>query len=291
MECVTLLQMERVFIGSDAVAAGRVTRYQLRAHYRRIFPDVYAHVGGELSVRERAVAAVLWSRRRAVVTGLAASALHGAKWVAPSAPIELNYPNNKAPSGIISRAETLLDDEVRRLHGLPVTTAPRTAFDLARRGTLRQAVARVDALANATRLTVDDVVDLLPRHRNVGGVRRVPVVLDLTDPGAQSPRETWLRLLLVDAGFPRPQTQIPVPRDDGRSHYFLDMGWPEVMVAVEYDGEQHRLDRGIYRNDLTRSEYIADLGWRRIRLVAGDRPAEIVERTRRAWRSSQNSGR
>ncbi len=30
------------------------------------------------------------------------------------------------------------------------------------------------------------------------------------DAGAQSPKETWLRLLLIDAGFPRPQTQIPV---------------------------------------------------------------------------------
>jgi hypothetical protein len=30
-------------------------------------------------------------------------------------------------------------------------------------------------------------------------------------PGAQSPKETWLRLLLIQAGLPRPQTQIPRP--------------------------------------------------------------------------------
>ncbi|KDF00905.1 hypothetical protein Y900_018695 [Mycolicibacterium aromaticivorans JS19b1 = JCM 16368] len=102
---------------------------------------------------------------------------------------------------------------------------------------------------------------------------------------------TWLRLLPMAAGFPRPETQIPVFRDDGRSRYFLDMGWREVMVAVEYDGEQHRLDRGIYRNDRTRSEFIADIGWRRIRVVAGDRKADIIERTRRAWTSSQTPGR
>ena len=219
---------------------------------------------------DRAAAAVLWSRRRAVVTGLAASALHGAKWVDASAPIELNYPNNKAPSGIVSRAERLLDDEVRRLHGLPVTTLQRTAFDLARRGPVRQAVARVDALANATLLNIDDVLGLVPRHANVGGIRRVSKVLDLADSGSQSPKETWLRLLLIAAGFPRPETQIPVLGDDGR-YYYLDMGWRDVMVAVEYDGEQHRLDRNIYRNDRTRSEYVADVGWRRIRVVAGDR--------------------
>lgn len=283
--------MQRVFIGIEAVAAGEVTKYQLRAHCRRIFPDVYTCAGGELGVRDRAAAAILWSRRRAVVTGLTASALHGAKWVDVSAPIELNCSNNKAPSGIISRAETLVDDEVHPLLGLPVTTLPRTAFDLARRGTVSQAVARVDALANATRLDTDAVLDLLPRHSNVSGIRRVPKVLGLADSGSQSPRETWLRLLLIAAGFPRPETQIPVLRDDGRSYYFLDMGWRDVMVAIEYDGEQHRLDRSIYRNDRTRSEYIADVGWRRIRVVAGDRTAEIVERTRRAWALSQTSGR
>ena len=65
---------------------------------------------------------------------------------------------------------------------------------------------------------------------------------DLVDEGAQSPKETWLRLLLIEAGFPRPQTQIPVLAPDGYPRYYLDMGWPEFMVAVEYDGEQHRTD-------------------------------------------------
>ena len=289
---MTLVPVQRVFIGTEAVVAGKLSKYQLRAHCQRIFPDVYAcPESGELSVEDRALAAVLWSRGRAVVTGVTASALHGAKWVDASAPIELNYPNNKTPPGIISRAETLFADEVRTRHALPITTLQRTMFDLARRGTLGQAVVRVDALANATgAVNADGVLDLMSRHPNVSGIRRVPKVLDLADAGAQSPRETWLRLLLIEAGFPRPETQIPVLREDGRC-YFLDMGWRDVMVAVEYDGEQHRLDRSIYRNDRTRSEYIAEVGWRRIRVVVGDRRAEIVERARRAWVSSQNSAR
>ncbi|GAA2810594.1 hypothetical protein [Mycolicibacterium pallens] len=109
-------------------------------------------------------------------------------------------------------------------------------------------------------------------------------MLQLVDAGAQSPRETWLRLLLMDAGFPRPQTQIPILRPDGYSRYFLDMGWPEVMVAVEYDGEQHRLERSIYDDDLIRSDYIAHLGWRRIRVIAGHRKPDIVRRVHEAWR-------
>jgi hypothetical protein len=283
--------MKRVFIGSEAVAAGEVTKYQLRAHFQRIFPDVYALGSGDLSVRDRAAAAFLWSGRRAVLTGLAASALYGAHWVDVRVPIELNYPNNKSPRGIVSRDETLFDDEVRTLGALPVTTLQRTAFDLARRGTVGHAVARLDALANATRFEADDVLDLLPCHPNLTGIRRVPEVLDLVDEGAQSPKETWLRLLYIDAGFPRPRTQIPVLGPDGYPRYYLDMGWQEVMVAAEYDGEHHRVDRATYTNDIARSEYIQDVGWRMIRVVARNRRPEIIERTRRAWISRQNSVR
>ncbi|WP_319434778.1 hypothetical protein [Mycobacterium sp. RTGN5] len=196
-------------------------------HYRRVFPDVYACADGPLSVEDYALAAFLWSRRRAVVTGVAASALYGAKWVdATKTPIELNYPNNKSPHGIVTRDETLLDDEVRTLHGLPVTTLRRTAFDLARGGTVGQAVARIDALAScATRFATKDVLELLSRHPGLSGVRRVPKVLDLVDAGAQSPKETWLRLLLIEAGFPRPRTQIPLfSPGDVRPRYYLDMG-------------------------------------------------------------------
>lgn len=283
--------MQRVFTGTEAVAAGHLTKYQLRAHCQRIFPDVYARRGDQLSVQDRAVAAFLWSRRRAVVTGLAASALHGARWVEDRVPIELNYPNNKAPSGIVSRDETLLDDEVSTLRALRVTTLNRTAFDLARRGTPAQAVARLDALANATRFSADGATELLARHANLRGVRRVPAVLDLVDGGAQSPKETWLRLLFIEAGFPRPQTQIPVAGPTGKPRYYLDMGWPEVMVAAEYDGEHHRVDRYTYTNDITRSEYVRDVGWLTIRVVAGNRKSDIIERTRRAWTSRQNSAR
>ena len=115
-------------------------------------------------------------------------------------------------------------------------------------------------------------------------------MLDLYDAGAQSPRETWLRLLLVRAGFPRPRTQIPVFDDFGHARYFLDMGWEDVMIAVEYDGDHHR-ERAVFGSDIVRSEFIAYRGWTHIRVVAGTHPADIVNRVRRAWSSSVHSDR
>lgn len=272
--------MTRVFIGSAAVAAGRVTKYDLRARYQRVLPDVYAPREPPLNLADRTSAAWLWSGGEAVITGLAATALHGAKWLGDDTAIELNWPDHKSRPGVITRDETLHDDEIQSLRGMRVTTAERTAFDIARRGRDVDTIQRLDALAAAAHFKLDDVQALVTRHPRLAGVRQVAPVLARVDAGAQSPKETWLRLVLIEAGFPPPVTQIPVLGTDGFPRYYLDMGWPELMVAVEYDGEQHRLDRAIYRDDLIRSEYIAAQGWSRIRVIAGDRRPDIVRRVR-----------
>ena len=70
------------------------------------------------------------------------------------------------------------------------------------------------------------------RHEGREGVRRALATLDLVDPGAESPRETWLRLLIVRAGLPRPQTQIPVYDEYGQLVARVDMGWEDLKIAV-----------------------------------------------------------
>lgn len=272
----------RAFISSEALAAGELTRYELAVGHSRLFPRVYAPRRTSLCLDDRIAAAWLWSGRRGVVTGLAASALHGAKWVSSDVPIELNHPHNKCPPGVITRRDTLLDAEVLQLRGMAVTTVDRTAFDLARRGPRGTAIARLDALARATTFTAEGVLRVRDDHPGLRGRRRVKGLLDLVDAGSQSPKETWLRLLLIEAGFPRPRTQIPLLGPDGYPRYFLDMGWEELKVAVEYDGEHHRTDIEQYRGDITRSEYIDGLGWRRIRVLSGHRREDIVRRVARA---------
>ena len=276
--------MERIFVGSEAIANGDVTAYEFRRHYRRVLPDIFGPRRGALTLSERTTAAWLWSRREGVVSGLAASAALGAKWVDVDTPIELNWANNRTPAGVLTRRDTLLEGEVAITGVMPTTTADRTAFDLARRGSVGDAVARLDALARATHFKVDDVQALALVHPHVKGLRRVDRVLHLVDAGAESPKETWLRLLLIDAGYPRPQTQIPVLGPDGYPRYRLDMGWEDEMIAVEYDGDDHR-ERSRIRKDIVRSEYLAWLRWKHIRVVAGMTGREVLARVARAWAS------
>ncbi|MGX9787457.1 endonuclease domain-containing protein [Mycobacterium sp. MMS18-G62] len=274
---------QQPFIGSEALASGSLNRYELRRYYRAIMPNVYLDNRVEPSLRQRTLAAYLWSRREAVVSGLAASALHGAKWIDDNSPVELIWRNARVPRGVVTRDQLLLENEIQRLDGLRVTTPERTAFDLGRRGRIGTAVARLDALGQATDFKLSAVEELAFRHRHTRGLRQLEAVLHLGDAGAESPKETWLRLLVIRAGFPRPRTQIPVLSPDGLRWYYLDMGWEDIKLAAEYDGDHHRSDPGQWAYDIRRLEDLRELGWTHVRVVARHRAADIIRRLQRAW--------
>lgn len=86
-----------------------------------------------------------------------------------------------------------------------------------------------------------------------------------------------MRLLLIDAGFPRPATQIPVS-DGWRPVRILDMGWEDLKVAAEYDGDQHRTNRKAYVKDIRCQQKLQRLGWIVVRVIAEDREPEIISR-------------
>jgi very-short-patch-repair endonuclease len=274
--------MAEPFIGSEAVANGDVIKSALRTRYIKLFRDVYVAPGAELTPLVRARAGWLWSRRRGIVAGLSASALHGAQWVDATAPLEIIHSNRNPMSGLRVRGDCIDADEVALIDGIPVTTPARTALDLGCWYPTDEAVAAIDALMRAADLKVADVEMLAQRYLARRGIRRARTALRLADAGAQSPKETWLRLLLIRARLPRPQTQIPVSDDFGDLIVYLDMGWEDVKVALEYDGEQHRNDRAQYRWDLRRMEMLQRLGWIIVRVVVGDRRADIIARVRAA---------
>src|SRR5262245_3034403 len=131
--------MGEAFIGSEALAAGRLTPYALRSKHVAIHPDVYIPNGTEVTAITRAKAAWLWTRREGVVAGQSAAALHGAKWVDAPRPAEVLWPNRRAPTGIRAWSDTIADDEVEVIDGILVTTPARTALDLACRYPLGRA--------------------------------------------------------------------------------------------------------------------------------------------------------
>jgi hypothetical protein len=278
------------FLGTEALAAGTVTRRTLASRHDAIHRDVYVPKGVELTAVARAKAAWLWSGRQATVAGLSAAALYGTKWIDDRMPAELYRRNGKPVDGIVIHRDELFEDEWRLLRGIRATTPARTAFDLGRRGRRIPAVAHVDALANATKLQPSHVEPLIERHRGVRGLVQLREVLDLMDGGAESPQETRTRLVLVDAGLPRPTTQIVVYGNfAGRSYAKVDMGYEEFKVGVEYDGEQHWTEPQQYAYDIDRHAELLARGWLIIRVSADMlrfRPDVIVARVCVALRAA-----
>lgn len=274
--------MEQPFLGTEALAAGDVTPYQLRSRFVALHQDVYVAKGVELTPVLRARACWLRSRRRGILAGFSAAALHGARWIDPARPATMIDTNRRPTAGVKVWWERIERDEVSTVDGMQVTTSARTALDLARRYPLDVAVAAIDALGRAVELQPADVELLLDRYRGRRGMKDARAALELIDDGAQSPKESWLRLLLISAGLPPPQTQIAVRDEWGYAAAYLDMGWEDLKIAVEYDGDHHRTDRFQYVKDIRRLEMLERMGWIVIRVIAEDHPEDILRRVHEA---------
>jgi very-short-patch-repair endonuclease len=163
--------------------------------------------------------------------------------------------------GLRVRQDRLAADEVCDVDGIAVTAPLRTAYDLARRESLVDAVVAVDALARRHGFPPRWVVRFGYRHLGARGSARLPQVAALADARSGSPMETRVRLAVVLAGLPTPVPQHPV------GPYLLDLAYPRERLAVEYDGAEHREQRRA-RRDLERRAYLTARGWRVLRFDA-----------------------
>jgi very-short-patch-repair endonuclease len=271
--------VDDIIVGSEAIADGLVTRYMLRTQFIKLHHNVYARPSLRLDAAARARAAWLWSGRKATLVGHSAAALHQTQYLPADIPAEVGRIRYAAPRNIVVHCGTIAADEMCLRESIDCTTPARTAYDIGRRVEGDTGIIRIDALLNATRCSVAQVVRIADRYPGARGVCRLREALDLADGGAESPKETELRLLLVRDGLPRPVTQVRV----GRRR--IDMGWPEWKVGVEYDGEQHWTNPDDYAEDIERLEFLAAQGWTIIRVSSRQlryRRREILTRVRSA---------
>lgn len=147
-------------------------------------------------------------------------------------------------AGVHVHGSPLARADVVEVEGLRVTSAARTAADVARSAPTEAALVTVDGAlqrawreANraeprpgaATATEIGDVLERFGRRRGIPAARRV---LGLADERSESAGETRSRFRMHMAGLPPPITQWEVPGTDFRT----DFGWPEVGVVGEFDG-------------------------------------------------------
>lgn len=208
-----------------------------------------------------------------MVSGASAAWLHGVDVRrAPHAPLEVTLPRN-APmgprAGLAVRRALLPDDDIVAVGGIPVTSVLRTAFDLSRRPPLVEAVVALDAFLHVALVRTDELVDYALAHPRWRGVRQIAEVVALAEPRAESPMETRLRVLLVLAGLPRPDVQIEVYAADGTFIARLDLGYRQLRLGIEFDGDDHR-DRATFVRDLRRQNALREIGWTLLRYTGAD---------------------
>ncbi len=281
--------LDEPFPGSWALAAGLISRWELRHNFVRVFPDVYIPKGCTLDAAGRARAAAHWAKGSGTLIGLSAAALHGALWLDPHEPAEIARPTHCKPPTGIRAVRTVLDPaECCEIDGFQLTTPARTAFDIGRGSSRDHAVPLLDSLCRATGVTPSEVESMVRAHPGVRGAARLPQILGLLDGGAESPPESHTRMLLIDAGLPRPTTQLVVRDPYGSFVARVDMGWEPWHVAVEYDGTQHWTDPAQRTKDIDRIATLESLGWRVVRVNATllrHRPHVISDRVCAALRS------
>lgn len=236
--------------------------------HRKIFHNVYLPNDVAMTAAIKAQSAWLFAGPDAVLAGASAAAVHGTKWLAADAPAVIVRSDRHAPPGLTVHSYALAVAEICIRWGMRVTTPARTALDIGRLLPLECSVPILDALFNATKLTTVEVERLLEDRPGLRGIRRLRRALGMVDGGAESPQETRLRLGLVAAGLPAPETQIEFFDEYGRPYIRVDMGWRQWKIAVEYDGVQHWQDSRQRAWDIERLAILESMGWRVIRVSA-----------------------
>lgn len=180
--------------------------------------------------------------------------------------------------GILSHRRELHEAEVINHQGVWVTAPSRIWFDLAEVCSVPSIVQFGDHLIriprrrfegrSAPHATIENLRSVVEHAGRVRGKRKARAALELIRPGADSFRETQLRLAIVNAGLPEPQLQVRLDPDDPTSPV-ADAAYRDARIALDYDGETH-FAPDQWRKDQHRDNRFHVSGWLHLRFNAGD---------------------
>jgi very-short-patch-repair endonuclease len=164
------------------------------------------------------------------------------------------------PRLIVHYASTLDPRDVRRLHGLPLTSPARTILDLAATG--YRDLDRAFGDAHAQRLvTAREIEDLLERAGPRAGTRALRALqTDNASGFTRSEAERLLRALLRSANLPTPRFNARI------AGYEVDAVWPDRRLVVEVDGYAYHGHRAQFERDRRKDLALTAAGYRVIRV-------------------------
>lgn len=226
-----------------------------------------------------------------MLTGESALRIHGCD-AAEAAPVHLVVPHHckaRDRPGLRLHRGHVEQADIVDVGGLRALVLDAAVADVLRRSRPRAALACAD---QAMRLTAEDAraefhADIDTRiHMSADprGRRQARRLLQLATGLAESPAESSMLLTVVDGGFPMPHQQYSVTDLVGREVYRLDFAWPELLIALEYDG--HEAHEGKQELDAARDEDLRRRGWVVVRARAADlaEPSRVLSQLTQVFR-------
>lgn len=259
----------------------QITQFVEGQQLVRVLKGVYQSRSLANSVATRIQAASLVLRPGLVVSDRLAAWVYGVDaydwaerlWLPPIETVAAPDGSRMRHEGCRGRRRELLSSDITTIDGVRLTTPLRTALDLGADLRPRGALAALDGFMRVCDVQRDDMLAELPKFWGRRGVIQLRRLVELADPRAESPPESWTRMDMVDAGLPVPELQIWV--DD---RYRIDLGYEEAKVGAEFDGVEDHSTPEQVAHDLSRRQWLASRGWTIVVVRKSDFTSEAVAR-------------
>lgn len=249
-----------------AIGRGRLDAAMRSGGLRALWTGVVVEAGRWLDPWSRAAGALLLAGPTAVLTDVTAALVHGCRSQS-TADAHILVPYGlclRSRSGLVVHHGGFFSDDVDEREGLRVLSLDRVVSDMLCTAKRPDALALADeALKLAgcdAELFRKAVGTRLESRQDPRGTVLAAGLIDLASPRADSPPESWLRMRLLDAGFPVPEVNWPLVGLDGVERYRIDLAWPALRIAVEYDGvdahDGRKAEDGARQADLERRGWI-----------------------------------
>lgn len=262
--------VSRVQLLDAGIALHRVASMVRSGRMEKVAPAVYEFPGSANTWLRRLWIAQLHAGPSSVISHESAARLHSFPQ-APAGVVALSVARRHSlPNVTWHRVDDLAPEDVVDVHGLRVTSPPRTAFDVAGVFGAVRLQRLLEHGVNEGKFTLAEVGVVLGRLRRQGkrGVVMLETCLDALDgrPMSRSELERLLDIVIEMAGLPTPEHEFPLPSIDGTVG-FVDRCWPLLRWIVEADGRRWHARRQQMAADMHRSNSAAALGYLTTRLM------------------------
>ena len=218
-----------------------------------------------------------------IAFGATAAAVHGLSTLGRPDGLQLRERVGERPLHHGQSADLAAVD-VTEVFGVPVTTAARTAIDVARLCSLAAGVITADAALRAG-VARRELAAALERTRGWPGIVQARFTMDFADPGAESALESLGRVRMHEHGLPAPTLQAVIADADG-TFARVDHYWEDLRVVGEADGALKYAEPGSLFLEKQREDRMRDLGLAVVRYTwdeALHRPVIMMGRFLRAF--------